>query len=76
MKYKHLINFIESYMDIKLYTYQKILLYLLNKFSMPFALDNDDRIRIKVSKLEKYIEKQNKTLHLSHPHSSNDNNII
>ena len=29
MKYKHLINFIESYMDIKLYTYQKILLYLL-----------------------------------------------
>ena len=30
MKFKHLINFIESYMDIKLYTYQKILLYLLN----------------------------------------------
>lgn len=28
-KCKHLINFIESYMDIKLYTYQKILLCLL-----------------------------------------------
>ena len=36
---------------------REYLLYLLNKFSMPFALDNDDRIRIKVSKLEKYIEK-------------------
>lgn len=36
---------------------REYLLYLLNKFSMPFTLDNDDRIRIKVSKLEKYIEK-------------------
>ena len=36
---------------------REYLLYLLNKFSMPFTLDNDNRIRIRVSKLEKYIEK-------------------
>lgn len=32
------------------------ILYILNKFHMPYVLEDDDRIRLKVSKLEKIIE--------------------
>jgi intein/homing endonuclease len=36
--------------------YNKIL-HILNKFNIPFSLDDDNRIRIKASPLEKFIEK-------------------